>query len=210
MKIPCDVAADLLPLYHDGVCSQSTKKLIEEHLKECEACRIMLGKISNTTIDNKIKAERQGVVMHQAKALKRKSVFWGISIAVGVITLMMMIDLIASGDEWFSAFLLPLMYAVPVSIYQFNKHAKAKNVNVFTRVGLCALVGAPAFHIAITLFELILSGVFNFRLAATNLAVWDNAITVNANIEAIILGVCVIVGGILFAIGKQKQQSRFN
>ena len=72
MKISCDVATDLLPLYHDGVCSQSTKKLVAEHLEECEPCRNLLGRLGNTTIDNKIKVERQGVIMHQAKALRMR------------------------------------------------------------------------------------------------------------------------------------------
>jgi len=39
-------------------------------LDECESCRALLDKIGNTAIDDKIKAERQEVIMHQAKALK--------------------------------------------------------------------------------------------------------------------------------------------
>jgi hypothetical protein len=39
MKNNCDVVTDLLPLYVDGVCSEESKKLVEEHLEECEACR---------------------------------------------------------------------------------------------------------------------------------------------------------------------------
>jgi len=72
MKISCDVLSDLLPLYHDGVCNQSTQKLVQEHLKECESCRVFLSKISDTTIDNKLKAERQNVITHQAKAMRTR------------------------------------------------------------------------------------------------------------------------------------------
>ena len=36
MKISCDMIQDLLPLYHDGVCSEESKKIIEEHLQICE------------------------------------------------------------------------------------------------------------------------------------------------------------------------------
>jgi len=72
MKISCYVVTDLLPLYHDGVCNQSTKKLVAEHLDECEPCRALLNKIGNTTIDDKIKAERQEVIMHQTKALRTR------------------------------------------------------------------------------------------------------------------------------------------
>lgn len=37
-NISCDVILDLLPLYKDGCCSVQSKKLVEEHLKECEDC----------------------------------------------------------------------------------------------------------------------------------------------------------------------------
>ncbi|MDO5558593.1 MAG: zf-HC2 domain-containing protein [Oscillospiraceae bacterium] len=38
MKITCDIVRDLLPLYHDGVCSQDSRQLVEEHLSSCERC----------------------------------------------------------------------------------------------------------------------------------------------------------------------------
>ena len=38
MKLVCDIVQDLLPLYEDGVCSEVSKKAIEEHLKECLSC----------------------------------------------------------------------------------------------------------------------------------------------------------------------------
>lgn len=39
MKVTCKVIQDLLPLYVDGVCSHDTAALVEEHLKDCEACQ---------------------------------------------------------------------------------------------------------------------------------------------------------------------------
>ncbi|MBR5792614.1 MAG: zf-HC2 domain-containing protein [Ruminiclostridium sp.] len=38
MRIPCDLIQDLLPLYHDEVCSSDSRTLVEEHLLECPAC----------------------------------------------------------------------------------------------------------------------------------------------------------------------------
>ena len=35
----CELTKDLLPLYADEICSESTKAFVEEHLKECEDCR---------------------------------------------------------------------------------------------------------------------------------------------------------------------------
>lgn len=38
MKLPCEMVKDLLPLYHDGVCSEISKSMIREHLKACPDC----------------------------------------------------------------------------------------------------------------------------------------------------------------------------
>ena len=39
MKYPCSLIHDLLPLYHDGVCSEESNKVIENHLSECSSCK---------------------------------------------------------------------------------------------------------------------------------------------------------------------------
>ena len=37
-----EIILDLLPLYHDGVCSEKSRAAVEEHLKACETCRAAL------------------------------------------------------------------------------------------------------------------------------------------------------------------------
>jgi len=39
MKISCNVIEDLLPIVHDGVCSEESRAIVEEHLSECEHCK---------------------------------------------------------------------------------------------------------------------------------------------------------------------------
>lgn len=39
MKNNCEIIRDLLPLYCDNVCSEASKKLVEEHIDECAECR---------------------------------------------------------------------------------------------------------------------------------------------------------------------------
>ena len=46
MRITCEIIKDLLPLYHDNVCSEDSRKLIEEHLSACEKCRDELKQIN--------------------------------------------------------------------------------------------------------------------------------------------------------------------
>lgn len=44
MNISCDIIKDLLPLYHDDVCSEDSRKLVEEHLDQCGSCSAELKK----------------------------------------------------------------------------------------------------------------------------------------------------------------------
>ena len=47
MKHPCNVIRDLLPLYVDEVCSAESRKMIEEHLKECSECKAYMESMSD-------------------------------------------------------------------------------------------------------------------------------------------------------------------
>lgn len=53
-KITCEIIQDLLPLYYDNVCSNESKKMIEEHLVECNSCK---GKLDSIKVDIKIPKE---------------------------------------------------------------------------------------------------------------------------------------------------------
>ena len=38
MKQICDIVEDLLYLYEEGECSEGSRELVEDHLKNCEKC----------------------------------------------------------------------------------------------------------------------------------------------------------------------------
>lgn len=144
MKISCEVVADLLPLYHDGVCSQSSKKLVAEHLEECESCRVLLGKISNTTIDNKIKTESQEVIKHQARALKMRytqnigAVIFSSLLLLGIITCTI-VDLALSGTFTWS--LIPvssIVFAWCLFFPAIKSGAKGVTVSLIVLIVLIA------------------------------------------------------------------------
>lgn len=50
MKIHCNIIQDLLPLYHDEVCSQESKELVTSHLQGCENCRRELRSLQDMLI----------------------------------------------------------------------------------------------------------------------------------------------------------------
>ena len=45
MKNECDIVQDLLFSYNDGVLSETSTELVEEHLKKCEKCKKVLEEI---------------------------------------------------------------------------------------------------------------------------------------------------------------------
>ena len=45
MKTSCKIIEDLLPMYHDGICSEESSDLIEEHLRECPNCSQILASL---------------------------------------------------------------------------------------------------------------------------------------------------------------------
>ncbi|ACV61761.1 hypothetical protein Dtox_0858 [Desulfofarcimen acetoxidans DSM 771] len=71
MKISCEIVKDLLPLYHDGVCSNDSKTMVEEHLAYCDRCKAELLVMNNALSINK--AEQN---LHEAEAVKKLSKRW--------------------------------------------------------------------------------------------------------------------------------------
>ena len=69
MKTPCNVIQDLLPQYHDGVCSDETRELVEEHLRECENCRSILAEIEKDI--SPVRKELETAPEQELSALKK-------------------------------------------------------------------------------------------------------------------------------------------
>jgi hypothetical protein len=113
MKYSCELVKDLLPLYYDDVCSLESRKIVEEHLAECPACKSELQKYKNTSADERLSAERADVVGHHTKAVKRKSMVAGLcfSAILAVPILVCLIVNLATGHalDWFFIVLTSLM-----------------------------------------------------------------------------------------------------
>lgn len=44
-RLDCEIVRDLLPLYHDGVCSPKSRETVAEHLESCEDCQSALAEL---------------------------------------------------------------------------------------------------------------------------------------------------------------------
>ena len=71
MKISCEIIKDLLPLYHDSVCSRESKDMVDEHLSYCNNCREELA-----AMDNDLPIDSKGQNLIEAEVVKNLSKRW--------------------------------------------------------------------------------------------------------------------------------------
>ena len=94
MKHNCEVVRDLLPLYHDGVCSKKSREMVEEHLTECEACKKELEEIKKeVSVPNASKKD----AARAWKTLVRN--LWLRRIASIVLVVVLLVAAVACGRE---------------------------------------------------------------------------------------------------------------
>ena len=86
MKLSCSVVQDLLPLYHDGVCSEESKQLVADHLESCADCKDMLRSLDEevTLGDAVEKAQPLLSVKMTWNKEKRRAFLKGLGIAVSI------------------------------------------------------------------------------------------------------------------------------
>ena len=92
MKTSCKIIEDLLPMYHDGICSEESAALVDEHLKECQNCSHILaslrGEIELETEkpvdDLKPLEEIQHQITKEKKRSSRKGAIVTLSVLVAI------------------------------------------------------------------------------------------------------------------------------
>ena len=58
----CGVVRDLLPLYVDGVCSEDSRRLADEHIASCPACAKVLAQLQNSACEDSLRQEAYAVL----------------------------------------------------------------------------------------------------------------------------------------------------
>ncbi len=87
MKLSCNVARDLLPLYHDGVCSDESRALVEEHVRDCAECGAILKELRGELQVPHDSPDDQAVLKKLGRNVKRA---W-IKGAAGVLALVLLV-----------------------------------------------------------------------------------------------------------------------
>jgi len=98
MNISCEIIKDLLPLYHDGVCSAESKSFVEDHLAHCDSCKSELLAMNevisiNGTKQNLREADAVKKLSKRWRREKIKSSFFGVICTVLLIAIVLFIML---------------------------------------------------------------------------------------------------------------------
>lgn len=100
-KASCEIVKDLLPLYYDNVCSEDSKRMVEEHLTDCQSCKIELDRLK---MDFKLPKEEIEIIRKDSNVIKKISSFWNRSkiksFAIGVIISIISVSLIFFGYNY--------------------------------------------------------------------------------------------------------------
>lgn len=123
MKYACDLVQDLLPLYHDDVCSATSREVVEEHLQECAACKKIAENLTNHKVDEMLAQEKNDIIQTHEKAERRKTYTIGIVTACVLLvpTLICLICNLAIGHalDWFFIVLASMLLVASLLVVPF-------------------------------------------------------------------------------------------
>ena len=94
MKITCDLIQDLLPLYCDGVCSEDSRRVVEEHLQSCTSCSADHELMRADFCEKEVRTEEKQAASAAAAAWKRGK---NRSFLKGCLIVMLLIAVMAGG-----------------------------------------------------------------------------------------------------------------
>ncbi|MDD5931479.1 MAG: zf-HC2 domain-containing protein [Oscillospiraceae bacterium] len=81
MEKVCDIVGDLLPLYLDHVCSDESRRLVEEHIGECYNCGLLLERMQAGWPEETVPPQKGEEVLREAAWSISK---WALGSAAGI------------------------------------------------------------------------------------------------------------------------------
>lgn len=143
-KINCELVQDLLPLYQDHICSETSKKIVEEHLIDCSDCRQVAERLSDTEIDQYLTEEKTNVLKTHAKKEKRNAARIGM-ITAGILCIPIIICLICNlaighGLDWFFIVLASMLMVASLTVVPMMAYEKKLYYSILAFTGSLLLL----------------------------------------------------------------------
>ena len=127
MEKRCSIIEDLLPLYIDGVCSDESKSLIEEHIKTCRTCKNLLEEMQNDSLGKMTEmeielSESEKVLEEVTLNISKKAIYTATAI-VGIVLYWLVYvwqDRLATlGDYRYFAYWMHELYGLGYIVFPF-------------------------------------------------------------------------------------------
>lgn len=159
-KYPCGIVRDLIPLYRDGVCGEESRRIVEEHLRECADCREISECLNDTTIEQTLSRESESVLSKHEKKERRTAVTAGMIVS-GILMIPVIVCLICNlavghALDWFFIVLTALLTTASVVVVPLMTRERrfSKTVGCFTAslmlllLTICLYTGGNWFFVA--------------------------------------------------------------
>ncbi|MDE5872705.1 MAG: zf-HC2 domain-containing protein [Lachnospiraceae bacterium] len=119
-KYNCELIQDLLPLYQDNACSNTSRSIVDEHIADCDKCKAMLTQLQNTSVDDYLISEKNNVLeQHSKKEMKRTAtigIFTASILMIPVIICLICNLAIGHGLDWFFIVLTSLLVFASITV----------------------------------------------------------------------------------------------
>jgi len=166
-KITCDMCKDLMPLVTDGIASEDSRRAVEEHVMECEACKALYDGSKQEPSAN------PNLELELAKLKKRLQTFSAMLLMFGVF---FGLSLTASEDMFYNSLIMPVLgalgyvlfrwkalYQVPllllVTLLFINGFGMVRGMEVMAVMGVVMWVGLYAIFVGI---GVLVAGLLHF------------------------------------------------
>lgn len=119
----CAVIQDILPLYHDDVCSEESRALVKKHLEGCAVCRKMEEALWEDENVTAISREARNVLKKHEEYERKRSLMIG-AVGAGILMIPVIVCLICNlavnhALDWFFIVLTSLLVLASVTIVPF-------------------------------------------------------------------------------------------
>lgn len=114
MKQNCNIVKDLLPLYIEEICSEDSKKYVNEHLQECEECKKTCELLKKTELTNLAAVKQEINAMKKLKkSITEKILYLYLLFIIAIVISVFLLMVNVSHLSNYSCFLLmpPTMLA---------------------------------------------------------------------------------------------------
>lgn len=141
MKYDCEVIKDLIPLVLDGIASEKSVILVNEHKQECLACSSYYDSLShNININGNIDTDEQkllesGLVTDYGRRIKKRRIMTIIAVASGIVVLLILqAIIILSSIGVFPFFDKEYKTTDPAQYGKYNGHISNEERGMFSHL----------------------------------------------------------------------------